>query len=646
MPLMIFQLQTNNCSFNVAEFRYPTGPDSKYRSGGRVIMAIRESGWRGSEHEKTPVIGRHGRAGVLERVVRAAARISFALVLAGGTAHAGTLFVSAAAAPGGNGSEQAPFNSLAAVEHASAPGDEIVVLVSPMSSPPLDGGIALKPHQKLTGRGPSVTSGTALTEAPRITNSSGESNSGDAVVLADYTEVSNLVIVKSFRGGIYGSDVTDVNIHDNNLSGTNTSCTPGFYVMFPVNIQLLPNGWAAIMVDEDKGTVSLSIKNNSIHDGTCNDGIDLRAKADAKEMATADANKITGLAQGPKMMSLLGMGMQTRDAAVLTVESDHNSETYIGSPNADCEGLFTNQTGGLISWNIDHNTFAHGIGGRSCNGGEFFSTGGAATTNLHISHSTFEDNPGDMIEEVNEGTGTTMNLTLVDVTIKHTTEDTPFPPEGKFSDGTDNNLSRCIDVGSHGHQNASYFLMIDSHISDCAGDAIGGIVNGSALRAQRMRDRSAAAAVAAVGPAIQKVDFSDGIADSIWMDIENSTIEGTRQYALHFTNQTAMNELGIKIENSRLGDAHGPAVIAFDQMGSTKHSEINLGDNGPDSLGGNCIIAGANLAAEVTGYDVSARSNWWGRPGGAAPEKISATDGKLDVESALHTPPPACRGTK
>jgi hypothetical protein len=107
-----------------------------------------------------------------------------------------------------------------------------------------------------------------------------------------------------------------------------------------------------------------------------------------------------------------------------------------------------------------------------------------------------------------------------------------------------------------------------------------------------------------------------------------------------------MNELGIKIENSRLGDAHGPAVIAFDQMGSTKHSEINLGDNGPDSPGGNCIIAGANLAAEVTGYDVSARSNWWGRPGGAAPEKISATDGKLDVESALHSPPPACKATK
>jgi hypothetical protein len=608
-------------------------------------MTIGEAWWRGSAR-RDPGASIHDPGSALGKVITAVACIAFALVLAGGSAHAGTLFVSAGAAAGGNGSEQMPFNSLAAVEQASAPGDEIVVLPSPMSVPPLEGGIALKPHQKLIGRGPSVTNGTALTQAPRITNSSAASNSGDAVVLADYAEVSNLVIVNSYRGGIYGVDVTDVNVHDNNLSGTNTSCTAGFYVMFPVNIPLLPNGWAAIMVDEDKGTVSLSIKNNSIHDGTCNDGIDIRATADAKVMASVDANNIAHLAQGPKMLSLLAIGLQTRDAAILTVESDHNSETYIGSPNADCEGLFTNQTGGLVSWNIDHNTFAHGIGGRSCNGGEFFSTGGAATTNLHISHSTFEDNPGDMIEEVNEGTGTTMNLTLVDVTIKHTTEASPSPQEPKFSDGTDNNLSRCIDVGSHGHQNASYFLMIDSHISDCAGDAIGAIVIGSAQRAQRLRGSAAAAAVAAVGPAIQKVDYSDGIADSLWIDIENSTISGSQQYALHFMNQTAMNELQIRVKNSQLGNAQGPAIIAFDQMGSTKHPEVDLGGDGPDSPGGNCIIGPANLALEVTGYDVLAKNNWWGRPGGPVAAKVSATDGNLNIAPVMRLPPRACNGTK
>jgi len=153
--------------------------------------------------------------------------------LAGGVTHAGALFVRAGAASGGDGSEGAPFNSLAAVERASALGDEITVLPSPLRTPPLDGGIALKPHQKLIGRGPSVNDAAALTQAPRITNSDAARNSGDAVVLADYVEVSNLVIVNSYRGGIYGLNVNEVQIHDNNLAGTNTSCTPGFYVYFP-----------------------------------------------------------------------------------------------------------------------------------------------------------------------------------------------------------------------------------------------------------------------------------------------------------------------------------------------------------------------------------------------------------------------------
>jgi hypothetical protein len=289
--------------------------------------------------------------------------------MTGRLAHGEVLFVSASAASGGNGSRHAPFNSLAAVQAASGTGDKIVVLASPVSVPPLDGGIALKPHQKLIGDGPPVVNTKlALTSAPRLTNST-EANSGDAVELADDTEVTNLVIINSHRGGIYGLDVTDVKIDGNNLSGTNTSCTPGFFVYFPVDDPLLPDGWVAIIVDEDVGSASLSIENNYIHDGTCNDGIDIRATETAEIAARVDSNNITRLAQGPGQLSLLAIGMQTRDTAQLTVESDSNSETYIGSANADCEGLFTNQTGGSLTWNISHNTFAHGIGGPSCNGG-------------------------------------------------------------------------------------------------------------------------------------------------------------------------------------------------------------------------------------------------------------------------------------
>jgi hypothetical protein len=557
------------------------------------------------------------------------ASLSLAVLFSAGIGHAETLFVSASAPAGGNGSEQAPFNSLSAVEQASAPGDEIVVLPSPMTTPPLDGGIALKPRQKLTGRGPSVTDPSAnLTQAPRITNTNAASNSGDAVVLADGAEVSNLMILNSYRGGVYGLDVSDVDVHDNNLAGTNTSCTAGFYVMFPINQPLLPDGWAAIMADEDKGTDSVSIRNNYIHDGACNDGIDIRATGAAIVMARVEGNNLTHLAQGPKMRSLLGIGLQSRDTAVLTVDSDHNSETYIGSANADCEGLFTNQTGGTLTWNINHNTFAHGIGGGSCNGAEFFLSSGPSTMNVYVSHSTFEDNPGDMIEEINEATASANNLTLEDVTVKHTTHATPFPPEDKFTAG-DVNRSRCVDQSSHGHNNVNNLRVLDSHFSDCIGNGIGSAVNGSGA-----------------GIAATNRNFGDGEGDSDSIDIENTVITGTPQYAFHFMNLVPLKELTIRIENSEFVGGQGTAALAFDQKGTTERASIDIGGKDADSSGGNCILAGANSAIEATGYDVTAAHNWWGHPGGPLPGKVSATGGKMDTASPLRSAPPACKGMK
>jgi len=570
---------------------------------------------------------------------RTAAWISLAFVLASSVAQGRTLFVSAAAAPGGNGSEGAPFNSLEAVEEASAPGDEIAVLPSPLSVPPLDGGIVLKPGQMLVGRGPSVNGTAALNQAPRITNTAAARNSGDAIVLADHVEVSNLVIVDAYRGGIYGVNVTEINIHDNNLSRTNTSCTAGFYVYFPGNKPLLPNGWAAILVDEDRGSASLSIQNNLIHDGICNDGIDLRATGHANVAARVSFNTLLRLAQGPKVRSVLALGMQTSDAAVLTVESTGNAETYIGSPNADCEGLFTNQTGGSLTWNINHNTFAHGIGGISCNGAEFYTvTGtGPATTNLYISHSTFEDDPGDMIEEDNGGdTGSAMNLTLDDVTVRRATFAKTLPPEPKFiTVQTMDNLGRCMDQFSWGHQTVNNLRMINSRFYDCAGDGIGSDVNGGIYSSSWSLDKAA-----------KSLDLGDGAGDSLSIDIENSTIEGTQQYALHFTNHVAMGDLSIRVRNSRLSGARGPATIAFDQDGSTQHADIDLGGTGASSPGDNCIIGGTNLAAEVTGYEVNARSNWWGRAAGPSTGEISVTNGQLNSAPVLQSRTSACKEVK
>ena len=160
--------------------------------------------------------------------------------------------VSASAAPGGDGSAALPFNTLSAVQAASAAGDTIIVDPSPTSVPPLDGGIALKSGQRLIGGGPPVVQMAAslipggpplavaatLASLPRVTNSTNATNSGDAVRLANNTDVENLVIVAPFRGGVYGNDVIGATIRGNDISGFNTSGATGFVVSTLLRIEL------------------------------------------------------------------------------------------------------------------------------------------------------------------------------------------------------------------------------------------------------------------------------------------------------------------------------------------------------------------------------------------------------------------------
>ncbi|HEV7137073.1 MAG TPA: hypothetical protein VGN43_10605, partial [Steroidobacteraceae bacterium] len=438
----------------------------------------------------------------------------------------------------------------------------------------------------------------------------------------------------------YGRNVSGARIHGNDLSGTNTSCTPGLWVYFPGPahpLPLLSNGWAAIMVDEDRGTSWLSIEDNHVHDGKCHDGIDIRATGNARVSARVSENTVTRLAQGPRLRSVLAIGLQTQDRAVLSVDSDHNSETYIGSPNADCEGLFTNQSGGSLTWSIDHNTFAHGIGGGSCNGAEFFTGTGIATTNVYIGHSTFEYDPGDMIEEDNGGgTSSVMSLTLEDVTVRHTFFPRALAAEAKFTNVQYmDNLGRCMDQYSWGHRNVNNLHIINSRFSDCYGDGIGSDVTGGAYTYGIPTGGNAKPG---------SMDLGDAEGDAVSIIVENSSIEGSRQYVMHFANHAAMSDLKIRVESSRLGGAKGAAVIAFDQDGSTEHADIDLGGKGSDNPGRNCIVGGAALAAEVSGYNVFARSNWWGRAEGPGAQQLSVSNGRLYTQPALRSAPASCGG--
>lgn len=180
---------------------------------------------------------------------------------------------------------------------------------------------------------------------------------------------------------------------------------------------------------------------------------------------------------------------------------------------------------------------------------------------------------------------------------------------------------------------------MNSRFYDCEGDGIGSIVNPNSAPAAPSSGASTGA-WAPVG------ELGDGVGDSLSVDIENSTIMGTKQDAFHFMSIVPTKDITIRVENSEFGNAQGPAVVAVDQNKSTERAEIDFGGKDPESIGGNCFVGSTNLAMEVTGYDVTAKSNWWGRPKGPLPTNISVTDGHLDVMPALRAAPPACKATK
>src|SRR5436853_4246904 len=140
-------------------------------------------------------------------------------------------YVRAAARPGGNGSRHSPFRTLAKVQQASHAGDKVVILPAPVKVAPLNGGIRLKPGQRLVGAGPAVAGRTKrLRRLPALANTSGKNLAGDAIRLASNTTVRNVVVRTAYRGAIYGLDSVGVHVIGNDVSGENSSCTNGFLV--------------------------------------------------------------------------------------------------------------------------------------------------------------------------------------------------------------------------------------------------------------------------------------------------------------------------------------------------------------------------------------------------------------------------------
>jgi hypothetical protein len=134
-------------------------------------------------------------------------------------AEAATWHVKADASPGGDGTRNRPFATLAQVEKASQPGDTIRVLPS---TRPLADGIQLKDGQRLIGDGDSVTAphlagakAPGGAARPTITNVGADRFHGDAIRLADNNVVENIHIDGASRAGIFGVNAARAELRGN-----------------------------------------------------------------------------------------------------------------------------------------------------------------------------------------------------------------------------------------------------------------------------------------------------------------------------------------------------------------------------------------------------------------------------------------------
>jgi len=568
------------------------------------------------------------------------------------------LYVSAQASPDGDGTRTSPFNSLEAIENASQPGDTLVVLAVAIDVPPLDGGIALKRGQRLIGDGPdvlkisegrSVAGGRDLPALPRIRNTTAARHHGDAVRLAEQGEVRNLVVTEAVRGAVYGLNTPDVLVQGNDISGYNTSCTIG-YVVQPFIVPtilphvgaplLLPAGWAGIMVDADSGAGSMTLVDNYVHDSACGNGIDVRISGSANYEAEISGNFVTELKFGPlhqleELHLVHAISIQATDTGVLQARSVANTQTYIGAPNADCEGLFMNLAGNSTGiWTIDSNTFAHGIGGSSCNGMEFIISNGSPHGEMYLSNSSFEDNQGDMLEQGNLGSGSTMVLELDNVTVYGTHQRGGQPEEGFIPFNT----GECLIAGSSGAGNSTILKVRNSRFSGCN--------NGLTVLSGTNPITGVVAGLVSTDPQGNPLG-PDKLVD---VEVLNSRIVENDFNNVFVGVLTRLERLRLKVENTDLSHAGENSIRLVSEffglpLGQVDDLQIDFGSEHlpKGSQGRNCIFGSGQFDVVGSGLSASLRNNWWGNPGAPDASRISPSGGsQLDIAQPLTIRPDAC----
>ncbi|MCU1641258.1 MAG: hypothetical protein JWN03_1533 [Nocardia sp.] len=566
-------------------------------------------------------------ASVLAVTVSACGVISLEPAAAQGDSN--TWFVEAGAGPGGTGSIDAPFDSLAAVAASAGEGDTIVVQPAGANVPPLDGGIVLKPGQRLIGGGPAVQGAAPGADLPRLTNATTAGN-GDAVVLARGSEVRNLVITGALRGGIYGSDAADAVVDGNDVAATNQRCADGFLIgpfTLPPTIAIgatapplpdfitLNNGWAAIMTDFSTVTGDVRIENNTVHDTACGDGIDVRATGTSRMTAHVTGNALRNINLGLAKLSVLAIGVQSAGTAELTAALDGNSQTDIAAPAvsplnalADSEGLFINPLGqSRLRVTVTGNRFRNGGGHFSANGLEYVTTSGTPDSEVAVTDSDFDTVTGDIIENYNlSSEGARQSLSLDRVRAHNS-----LFPGAALNSIVPTNLGTCLVTTNFGRTGQTHLSVANSDFSDCSADGIGLI------------------AFTPEGPTPSTA--------ALTFDIHDTSVTGSAANGINIVNVGDTAVLQGTVARTTVTTAQQALLRANNRDGVIGTAAIDFGGGAQGSPGMNCLV-GSTTQVDVSGLSLAAENNWWGFPGGPdRPQNAADTGNPLPT-----APRPGC----
>ena len=524
-----------------------------------------------------------------------------------GAAPGGRWYVESGAAPGGDGSRHHPFDSLGQAESASEDNDTIVVLAPRAGAPPLDGGIALKRRQTLTGDGGPVTAAGA--DLPAITNTDPARHDGDGVVLADGARVADLHITGTARSAISGADVSRATITGNLLTAFNQTHSignfgPGLteasgailrlsFVSGAAGIELTNGGATRSRIRLDDNTIADAASGGLLLRATDGTTVDLDATGNVFRDLQAFAQDLP-----PYAVVHNAMQVDADKAAAVEVRLRDVVVDNVGSPTTNNDGLLVFQDG-------DAKVAVDVRGYRYSNPNRFGNVSATAmelygappnprgpgslpgsSIDVRIRDSDISDSNGSGLQAALVGRGLKLDFEVRHTTIRRAGIAPWVPSDAPKSP---NNNGSCIALEMIGVDNAADYTISGNTLDACSGAGV------------MLSNYSG---------------FGWGDNRSITADVRHNTITNQSYAGVDFYNSGTLADAAIGgAHNSIAGSGH--FGLAFDDFsGGAARAKLDFGGGALHSAGHNSIVGSGEGAAAVRNLAVTAERNWWGSAAG------------------------------